>query len=569
MSAAATSWKLKKKFQDIFNQEKRSLQIRHGKTISVCLAYPNYYRIGMSNLGFQTVYSLINEHVNAFCERTFLPDPEDEKIFFERSIPLFSLESQRPLSDFHILAFSIPFENDYPNVLKILDLSRITLLTGERGEKEPFVIGGGVSLTLNPEPVADFFDLFLLGEGEEVITEFLDLFASCHSLGMSREEVLFTIQKHIRGAYVPQLYRIRYSPDCHIQEIHPSHSSLPQKIEKRWVQEINTFATEQCILSPHMEFKDLFLTEVSRGCRRSCRFCAAGFLYKPARFRTLEILTSSILKGIEENKKIGLMGTAVSDHPHIHSLCEYVLSHEGKVAIGSIRVDQIDEKLALLLAESGVESISLAPEAGTQRLRDIIRKDVTDEQIDRAIELILEHNIPNIRLYFMIGLPGETDDDIEGIARLTKRITHLSAKRSAGKKRFRRITLSINQFVPKPATPFQWHPLEDIGTVRKKLQKLNNILRKEQSVKIIHDLPKWNYIQALLSLGDRKVSTILLAVHKNNGNWLRAFKNVNVNPDFYVYRTKSFDETFPWDFIDHGMKKQYLLSEYKAAMGLN
>lgn len=477
------------------------------------------------------------------------------------------MESQKPLTDFHILAFSVPFENDYPNILRILDMARITLLADQRGDAEPLIVGGGVSLSLNPEPLADFFDLFLLGEGEEVLPEFLRLFASCHALGMSRKELLLRIQREIAGAYVPRFYEIQYSSHHLIEDIRPVHAALPKRMEKRWIRNINTFTTEQCISTPATEFKDMFLTEVSRGCRRGCRFCAAGFLYKPARFRDLNILASSFMRGINDRKRIGLLGTAVSDHPEIHSLCEYVLAHKGSVSMGSLRVDRLDERMVLLLAESGVETISLAPEAGTQRLRNVIQKGITDEHIENAVELIIAHGIFNIRLYFMVGLPTETEEDIEGIVRLVRRIKHHAIKCSAGKKRFRRITLSMNQFIPKPVTPFQWHPLEDINLVRKKMRNLEGTLRREKSVKVIHDVPKWNYIQTLLSLGDRRISKILLAVHKNNGNWSKAFKEVNVNPDFYVYRHKSFEEILPWDIIDHGISKRYLYKEFKTAMG--
>jgi radical SAM superfamily enzyme YgiQ (UPF0313 family) len=242
------------------------------------------------------------------------------------------------------------------------------------------------------------------------------------------------------------------------------------------------------------------------------------------------------------------------------------MNNKSKVAIGSFRLDRLDSKLVSLLQESHVETVSLAPEAGSQRLRNVIHKGITDEHIFNAVELLIEHGIVNIRLYFMVGLPTETEEDIEAIIDTIKKIKHHTMKCSAGKRSFKRITLSINQFIPKPATPFQWHPLEDINTVRKKMRKIESTLRKESSVKIIHDLPKWNYIQALFSLGDRQVGKILLSAYKNNGNWPKAFKEVNVNPDFYVYRHKSAEEILPWDFIDHGISKQYLFAEYMKAM---
>jgi radical SAM family uncharacterized protein len=560
------SWKLKKKYNEVLANEEGYEKKIWGELLKVCLAYPNYYRTGMPNLGFQTVYSLINREESFLCERAFIPDPEDETAFISGSIPLFSLESQKPLAEFDIIAFSIPFENDYPGILKMLSMAGITLSAGERKETEPLIIGGGFSVTLNPEPLADFFDLFLLGEAEELLPEFLHVFENSCRLGHKRNELLFRTQRDVEGAYVPKYYRVYYRADHLIEDMRPVDASLPVKIKTRHISDINNFTTDQCISTPAHEFKELFLTEVSRGCRRGCRFCAAGFIYRPARFRSLETLESSFISGMSRQKKIGLLGTAVSDHPDLPALCRYIMDRNGEVSLGSFRLDRIDTELVSLLQKSRVETVSLAPEAGSQRLRDVIRKGITDEDIFHAVRLLIDHGIVNIRLYFMVGLPTETEADIDAIIDMVKKIKHHVMKVSAGRKRFKRITLSINQFIPKPFTPFQWLPLEDINGVRKRMRKIENAIRKEPSVKVIHDLPKWNYIQALLSLGDRRVSSILLATHANKGNWPKAFKEVNVNPDFYVYRHKGIGDILPWDFIDHGIDKQYLVSEYNKAM---
>jgi radical SAM family uncharacterized protein len=563
------SWLHKRKYRDLLAHEEGYQKKVWGKCITVCLAYPNNYRTGMPNLGFQTIYALINHHRSFVCERAFLPDPGDEDTFTPGSIPLLSLESQKPLSDFDIVAFSISYENDYPNILKMLDMAKITLNTMHRGEKEPLVIGGGIAVTLNPEPLADFVDLFFIGEGEEVLPEFLRTFEQFHRAGLSKGDILYRIQQDITGTYAPRFYQISYNTNRMIEKIEPINPSLPAKITKRWVRDINAFSTDQCITTPKAEFKDVFLTEVSRGCRRGCRFCAAGFACRPARFRNLKSLEPSFLRGIEKSKAVGLLGTAVSDHPDLLSIADFIIKQKGKVALGSLRLDRLDSNVAAILRETGIETVALAPEAGSQRLRDVINKGITEEHIFKAVEFLIAQGIVNIRLYFMMGLPTETEDDIESIIHLVKRIKHHAMKHSEGKRPFRRITLSINQFIPKPATPFQWHPLEETNVVRKRIRKIKSALRREPSVKIIHDLAKWNYIQALLSLGDRQVGKILLSAHMNKGNWSSTFKGTNVNPDFYVYRRKSTAEILPWDFIDHRVSKRTLIREYHRALSRN
>lgn len=534
--------------------------------IRIALAYPNQYRTGMSNLGFQTLYALFNGTPSFLCERVFLPDPGDEGAFSPGPTPLSSLESGRPLGDFDIVAFSVSFENDYPNILTMLERGRIPLAAAARGENDPLVIGGGISVMLNPEPLAAFFDLFLLGEAEEMAPEFLERFRTLHAAGTARETILADTQRSIEGAYVPKYYRAGYGAGQRIDSFRPVDPAYPERIRVRHAGDINAFRTHQVITTPDTEFSDMFLTEVSRGCARGCRFCPAGFVYRPARFRKPAALEASFDEGIRRKGRIGLLGTAVSDHPQLAEMCRKTLEAGGAFSIGSLRIDRMSGELAGLLADSGVEMVSLAPEAGSQRLRDVIRKGVTEEQIFRAVERLIEKGIVNLRLYFMVGLPTEEEEDVDAIAELARRIGHHAVTTTKGTRRFRRLTLSVNQFIPKPATPFQWLPLADAALVRRRIQRIKRALGKERSVSVIHDLPKWNYIQALLSLGDRRVGEILLAVHANGGNWPQALKQVNVNADFYVYREKDPAEFLPWDFIDHGVSREFLLEEYRKAM---
>ena len=559
------SWKLKKRSLDILAGEEGYVRKVWGDALTVCLAYPNVYRTGMSNLGFQAVYALINRHPACLCERVFLPDPGDAAAHRASPSPLFSLESQRPLADFDLVAFSLSFENDYPNILTILEMAGIPLETGARGEGDPLVIGGGIAVTLNPEPLADFFDLFLIGEGEALLPDFLDA-ALALRRQLPREAFLNRIQQSIAGAYVPCCYRVSTDPEGRIAAREPLDAAFPGRIVRRSVSDIDAFATEQAITTEETEFGGMFLTEVSRGCMRGCRFCAAGFVCRPARFRSAATLEASFRRGIEKGKTIGLLGTAVSDHPHLIPLCRSILERGGSVAVGSLRLDRLSGPMAALLKETGTETVSLAPEAGSQRLREVISKGISEEAIFSAVDNLLEYGIVNLRLYFMVGLPTETDEDIEAIVRLVKGMEHRARYSSRGKRGLRRLTLSINQFIPKPATPFQWHPLEDVAVVKRRIRRIADGLRGEKVVSVTHDLPKWNYIQALLALGDRRVGKLLAAVHRCGGNWAQAFREVNVNPDFYVYRAKEIGEILPWDFIDHGVEKTVLAEEYRKAL---
>jgi radical SAM superfamily enzyme YgiQ (UPF0313 family) len=562
-------WKQKKLHAAILEKETGYVKKVWGSYNTVCLAYPNHYRTGMANLGFQTVYKIFNDHPSFLCERVFLPASGNDARFVPGAAEIVSLESQKSIAEFDILAFSVSFENDYLNILKMLDGVGIPLLAKDRSEKYPLVIGGGIALTLNPEPMADFFDLFILGEAEEVLPQFNRYFEEARRSGHARQTLLIDLQKKINNIYVPGLYEVKYSADSKIRSITPREAGLPERIKIKHVKDINAFGTEEVISASETEMEDMFLVEVNRGCARSCRFCAASFVYRPVRFRDNREIIASIDRGLQRKKKIGLVGTAVSDHPGLANICEYLIAQGAQAGIGSLRIDQINEKIVDLIKANGIETVALAPEAGSQRMRDILRKDITEADIMHAVELLVEKEIPNLRLYFMVGLPAEEERDIDAIIELAKKIQHHVLTKFQGKKKFRRITLSVNQFIPKPATPFQWCSLADVNITGRKIKNIENALKQEKSIKIIHDVPKWNYIQALLAGGDRRVGEILLTVNRLEGNWAQALKEVNINPDFYVYRQKRLDEILPWDIIDLGVSKKALVSEYRKAIKEN
>ncbi len=562
-------WKLKKIYAGILENEKGYVKKIWGEYNTVCLAYPNQYRTGMANLGFQTVYKLLNVQPSFLCERAFLPASGDDARFVSGTAGIFSLENQKSIADFDVLAFSVSFENDYSNILKMMDSSGIPLMAKDRSEKHPLVIGGGIALTLNPEPLADFFDLFVLGEAEEALPPFCSHFEEARYLEQNRKDFLKNIQKKLLNIYVPSLYEVTYSAESKIQSIKPIEEGIPEKIKIKSVKNINDFYTEEVISASRTEMEDMFLVEVNRGCARSCRFCAACFVYRPVRFRSKQEILASIDRGLKKKGKIGLIGTAVSDHPDLNDICEYIIAQKAQVGLGSLRIDKIDDKIVELMKAGGIETVALAPEAGSQRMRDVLRKGIMEEDIIHATELLAVKDIPNIRLYFMIGLPQEEEEDVDAITELTKKIQHHIRNKFQGRKRFRRITLSVNQFIPKPATPFQWCALEDVHLAGKKIKKIEKAFQKDKQVKVIHDIPKWNYIQALLTLGDRRVKEILLAAHRLDGNWAQALKEVHINPDFYVYRQKELDEILPWDMIDLSIAKKTLTHEYLAALKEN
>jgi radical SAM superfamily enzyme YgiQ (UPF0313 family) len=524
--------------------------------VRVALVYPNHYAVGMSNLGFQTVYKLLNGLDHVLCERAFLPDSEQD-----RPGRLCSLESGRPLSDFDIVAFSISFENDYPHVLSLLQKAGLPLSPAHRGASLPLALAGGVACFLNPEPLAPFFDCFLLGEAETIIGPFFDRFDPA----MDRSQMLKHLACSVPGVYVPCFYRETYAADVTLRSFTPVED-VPAGIQRIYTPDLSSCETESVIHTSRTCFNDAHLIEVSRGCPHGCRFCSAGFVYRPPRTRTLPQLLQSMGRGAVLTQKIGLMGAAVSDLPELKSLCLEGQSRDLQLSFSSLRADALDDDLIAALRAGRLKTATIAPETGSERMRRVINKGLEQEDILAAAEKLVASGIPNLKLYFMVGLPTETDEDIQDIIRLVKMVKHRFLGSSRARGRMGEITVSLNSFVPKPFTPFQWVPMDDIPTLKKKIQKVKAGLKKVANVRIHADIPRWANLQGILSRGDRRVAQLLWLAHENHGNWPQTFKSSAINPSFYVLRQRSREELLPWDFIDHGLDKDFLWNEYQRAL---
>lgn len=547
-------------------REKGTIGKDWGGRISVALVYPNYYRVGMSNLGFQVLYALLNRIDQVVAERVFLPDDQEMSLYDETGKGILSLESQSPLQRFDLVAFSLSFQNDYPNVLKILGLGKIPLLSEERDRHHPFVMAGGITTFMNPEPLAPFFDFFLLGEAEANLDGFIALFADVCKRPAGRKEALKVLAVNIKSLYVPSFYHLEYGSDGTIRSMAPVENRIPERIEAPYQEASCLPVNMSAVLTPETEFADRVLIETARGCGHSCRFCAAGYVYRPPRLQDESSLLSSIDTAFGKSTRIGLLGASLSDIPGLDKVTGRILEKEGHFSLSSLRADSLTQELLGHLTAVGQKTLTIAPEAGSERLRRVLNKHLTGDQIIEAARLAARTGQLALRLYFMLGLPTESREDLEEIVDLVKSIRHHMIKESTSRGSMGKIKLSVNCFVPKPFTPFQWFPMADVSGLKEKQRWLKKTLSREGGVTVSFDVPKWAYLQSLLSVGDRRVASILLLSHRHEGDWSRAFRFTDLNPDFYVHRPKGLDEILPWDFIDHGIRKAYLIKEYELAL---
>lgn len=514
--------------------------------LRVALAFPGPYRLGMASLGFQIVYGLFNSCDNVTCERVFLPDEADQMEFRRSNTRLFTAESQTPITDFDVLAFSISYEMNYTNVVRILDLSGLPVFASERDESHPLVIAGGPCATFNPEPLAEIMDAFAVGDAEELVPELVEALAS--NAADDREELLGGLAG-IEGIYVPRFYSPEYNSDGTLARM-VVLSPAPLRVTKRIVHQLDDHSNRLVILTPEAEFSDMLLMEAMRGCGRQCRFCVSGYAGLPPRPREIADLP--------EGARVGLVGSAVFDHPEARAVCEQLTREGQEYSVSSIRIESLTQELATMMYGAGQRTMTIAPEAGTESLRRIINKPTTDEEIFEAANMAAESGFQRLKLYFMVGLPGETPDDVDGIAGLAKRIAarHPSV----------RLQLSVSCYVPKPATPFQWCGMAPVRELKESLSRIKKLLAGESRIQISAESPRAAYIQAWLARGDRRLGRVIAAAAREKSGYAQAATTLGVDTEFYANRERPKDEVLPWDHIDLLVTKDYLWKEYTRAL---
>lgn len=536
------SWKIISKFKKRLDAESGLSCSSRGGALRICLVYPNRYGIAMSNLGFQAVYAMLNSYAQIVCERAFLPDKDEMAEYGASRTPLLSLETRQPVSGFDIIAFSISFESDYLNIPALFRLAGLPCYSSERTEKHPLVIAGGAATFINPEPVADFIDAVCIGEAEVILPKLLEKLCSA---GSGRDQLLQSVAE-VAGVYVP--------------------SQPHKKVERAFLKDLDSHPVATVINAPESEFSEMHLVELTRGCPRGCRFCAAGFIYHPYRQRSFEAVKADIDAGIAEGRKIGLVAAAVGDFKGVDRLCRYIVDSGGSFSVSSLRIDGLDETMTSLLVDSGHKTATLAPEGGSQRLRDLIKKGISEEQILAACERLIEKDILNLKLYFIIGLPTETDDDIDELLKLVEKIRELVLAKARLNRRLGEITLSINPFIPKPFTPFQWCGMMPLKVLERRLATIQSALRRVANVSVQAESLKEAMLQALLSRGDRSLAEFLLKSDELGG-WKRGAKAAGIDIEKSVTRQIPLDEELPWGFIG-GVSPDHLKMEYKKALEL-
>jgi radical SAM superfamily enzyme YgiQ (UPF0313 family) len=557
------SWEQRERALQTLAKEVGYVKKPHGGRLRVALAFPNTYWVGMSNLGFQTIYRLFNAEPDIVCERFFLPPKQELAELSAARAPLLTLESQTPVGEFDVVAFSVSFEWDYVNVLTLLRLAGLPAYAAERSTRHPLVVIGGAVTFVNPEPLAPFADVIAAGEGEVLVPGL----RRAISAATDRADLLRLLATE-RGFYVPSLYDPHYDADGTLTgyTVRPGvDAPLPvRKAALKVTDAVDPPATG--IFTPDTEFGSRFLVEVVRGCANLCRFCWAGYNYLPVRAFPADRILQLAREARTHSSRVGLVSIALCDHPEIERILANLLEMGYAISPASLRLDDLTESIVRVLHESGERTITIAPETGSDRLRRVINKTVTnDEILDRA-ELIFANGIENLKLYYMLGLPTETDDDLMAIRELTLQIRERMLKYARPKGQLGRIIASVNPLIPKPGTAFQWLPMEDPATVDRKIKRLRHLTAGIDNVFFNIKSERHSYYQALLSLGDRRVAPAIAAAERNGQNWRAAVAEAGIDGDFYIFRDRTRDAMLPWDIIDGGMKRSFFESEMEKSL---
>ncbi|EPY2304946.1 TIGR03960 family B12-binding radical SAM protein [Clostridium sporogenes] len=558
-----------------YNKDLKDIDIRYA------FCFPDVYEVGMSHLGMKILYYILNERKDTFCERVFAPWPDMEKIMREENIPLYGLESKDPIKDFDFIGFTLQYEMSYTNILNMLDLAGVTIKASERGEEEPIVMCGG-PCAYNPEPLYNIADMFVLGEGEELNTKVLDLYKKYKGKG-KKNEFLREASK-IRGVYIPSLYEVTYKEDNTIKEFKPMYDEVPKKVKKVIVNNINDVVYPDKFVVPYTDIvHDRIVLETFRGCTRGCRFCQAGMIYRPVREKKTEALlelSDDLIKNTGYDE-ITLSSLSICDYSDIQNLVFSMVERhkEGKVGVTlpSLRIDSFSVDLIKEIQKVRKTGLTFAPEAGSQRMRDVINKGVTEENLMTSVKSAFEAGWSTIKLYFMLGLPYETLEDVIGIAELGQKVVqkYYEVPKEVRKKGLK-VTVSTSIFVPKPFTPFQWAPQDTMEEVRKKIEALRGNIKSKQITYNWHE-SLVSYMEAIFARGDRRLCDVLIKAFEKGARfdgwnqyfdfniWKEALEECNIDGDFYAYRQREYDEILPWDFVDTGVAKEFLMRENERA----
>lgn len=550
-------------------------------TVRFAFCFPDLYEVGMSHLGMKILYSLLNSDPEVWCERVYAPDIDMEKILREKKLPLFALESRDSVGDFDMIGFTLQYELSYTGILNMLDLAGIPVHSEDRHELKNMVVAGG-PCSCNPEPIVDFIDLFMPGEGEEVLPEVVNLYKTAKKEGWSKEKYLSEAAK-IEGVYVPSLIDVSYNEDGTVKGFSAKGTAkLP--IRKRIIRDLDKVFYPDKFVVPFIDIvHDRSMLELMRGCIRGCRFCQAGFIYRPVREKHFDTLAKNAhdlcdSTGYEE---LSLTSLSTSDYKELEPLLDDLLSWTEKehvnLAVPSLRVDNFSESLLEKITKVRKSGLTFAPEAGTQRMRDVINKNVTEEEIMDTCKTAFEGGYTSVKLYFMIGLPGETDDDVRGIVETAQRVVDLYYSLPTKQKgKAVQVTCSVASFVPKPFTPFEFEPQNS----REELHRKQEIMRSalcSRKINLDWHNAETSYLEAVLARGDRRVGRVIETAWKKGCNfdswdehfkfdaWMEAFKECGADPDFYALRTRSYDEVMPWDIFDYGVTKKFIVDENKRA----